>query len=133
MAPTKKRQYQEEYLEHGFSFIVKNGVQCPQCVICHKVLANDSMKPFQLKMHLQRSHGELAGKGKSFFKLKAQGLKKLKLDGSGAFRQASQAATEASFRAALHIAKNKKPHTIGETLLKPCMIAWHENCMKHDA
>ena len=81
MAPTKKRQYQEEYLEHGFSFIVKNGVQCPQCVICHKVLANDSMKPFQLKMHLQRSHGELAGKGKSFFKLKAQGLKKLKLDG----------------------------------------------------
>lgn len=122
MAPTKKRQYQEEYLEHGFSFIVKNGVQCPQCVICHKVLANDSMKPFQLKMHLQRSHGELAGKGKSFFKLKAQGLKKLKLDGSGAFRQASQAATEASFRAALHIAKNKKPHTIGETLIKPCMI-----------
>ena len=79
MAPTKKRQYQEEYLEHGFSFIVKNGVQCPQCVICHKVLANDSMKPFQLKMHLQRSHGELAGKGKAFFELKSQGLKKLKL------------------------------------------------------
>ena len=29
---------------------------------------------------------------------------------------------EASYEIAFEIAKQKKPHTIGETLLKPCMI-----------
>jgi hypothetical protein len=47
----KKRKYQETYLEHGFTYSTIDGKQCPQCLICSKILANDSMKPVKLKTY----------------------------------------------------------------------------------
>ena len=38
------------------------------------------------------------------------------------FWQTNNAAVHASFAIALHVAKAKKSHTIGETLLKPCIL-----------
>ena len=50
-------------------------------------------------------------------------LKRQKLDSSGYFHQQSNACVEASFEVALQITKQKKPHTIGETLTKPCALS----------
>ena len=38
------------------------------------------------------------------------------------FWQTNNAAVHASFAIALHVAKAKKAHTIGETVLKPCIL-----------
>ena len=38
------------------------------------------------------------------------------------FWQTNNSAVHASFAIALHVAKTKKAHTIGETLLKPCIL-----------
>ena len=38
------------------------------------------------------------------------------------FWRTKEAAVHASYAIALHVAKTKKPHNIGETLLKPCIL-----------
>ena len=48
--------------------------------------------------------------------------KKQKLDAAGAFQQQTSSVIEASYEVALEIAKQMKPHTIGETLIKPCTL-----------
>ncbi len=119
---SKKRTYNESFLNFGFSSIVNNGVQLPQCVICKKTLANESMKPFKLKEHLAKVHPELASKDLAYFKIKEHQLKRSRLDhGTGVLFQHSKI-VEASYKISLLIAKQKKPHTIGETLVKPCMV-----------
>ena len=47
---------------------------------------------------------------------------KQKLDATGAFQQQTSSVVEASYEVALEIAKQKKPHTFGETLIKPCTL-----------
>jgi hypothetical protein len=119
---SKKRTYNESFLNFGFSSIVNNGVQLPQCVICKKTLANESLKPFKLKEHLAKVHPELASKDLAYFKIKEHQLKRSRLDhGTGVLFQHSKI-VEASYKISLLIAKQKKPHTIGETLVKPCMV-----------
>ena len=51
--PKKKSyKYSDSYLDFGFTFILRNGEEKPQCVICSKVLASESMLPNKLKRHL---------------------------------------------------------------------------------
>jgi uncharacterized protein YhfF len=38
---TRKRKYQEDFTELGFTSIVTNGDGRPQCVICCEMLANE--------------------------------------------------------------------------------------------
>ena len=45
----KKRKYEESYLQYGFTSIVVNNEERPQCATCNKVLSNDSMRPAKLK------------------------------------------------------------------------------------
>jgi hypothetical protein len=45
----KKIKYQETYPGHEFTYSTIDGKQLPQCVICSKILLNDSMKPVKLK------------------------------------------------------------------------------------
>uniref|UniRef100_UPI0035902D18 protein FAM200C-like n=1 Tax=Myxine glutinosa TaxID=7769 RepID=UPI0035902D18 len=119
---SKKRTYNGSFLNFGFSSIVNNGVQLPQCVICKKTLANESLKPFKLKEHLAKVHPELASKDLAYFKIKEHQLKRSRLDhGTGVLFQHSKI-VEASYKISLLIAKQKKPHTIGEMLVKPCMV-----------
>ncbi|XP_066983785.1 protein FAM200C-like [Macrobrachium rosenbergii] len=119
---SKKLTYNKSFLNFGFSFIVNNGMQMPQCVICKKTLANESMKPFKLNEHLTNVHPELANKDLAYFKIKDHQLKWSRLDhGTGVLFQPSSI-FKAPYRISLLIAKQKMPHTIGEKLVKPCMV-----------
>jgi hypothetical protein len=119
---SKKRLYKDNYIDFGFSFIESNGKQQPQCVICHCVLSNDAMRPVRLERHLSTNHPALKDKPKEFFVSKLSSIKKMKLDAHSSFVQDNDKAVLASYELALLIAKDKKAHTIGETLVKPCLL-----------
>ena len=61
-------------------------------------------------------------KHRSFFESKLSSLKRQKLDQTEMFWPTNTAAVHASYAIDLHVAKTKKPHNIGETLLKPCIL-----------
>ncbi|XP_067945153.1 zinc finger BED domain-containing protein 5-like [Watersipora subatra] len=122
MSKTKRRAYDDSYLNYGFTCMIKSGIEVPQCVLCMKVLTNDSMKPHQLKPHLRNKHAEHMDKSKAFFEAKERELKRAKLDSTGSFYIQAQAITEASYTLSYRITRDKKPHTIGETLVKPCLL-----------
>jgi hypothetical protein len=128
----KKIGYYDSYIQYGFTSIIISGAERPQCVTCSKALSNDSMKPTKLKQHLQNVHPQHKDKDKSFFEHHGNALKKMKLDSTGAFQEMNHRATEASYAIALEIAKQKKPHTIGETLIKPCILKWWKLCWELD-
>ncbi|CAH1986087.1 unnamed protein product [Acanthoscelides obtectus] len=65
----KKRKFSEDYGKFGFAFIEKDELQLPQCVICMKVLSNDSMMPIAF-WHLKQQHPTLVLKTKESFLLK---------------------------------------------------------------
>ncbi|CAM1298524.1 Uncharacterised protein r2_g811 [Pycnogonum litorale] len=123
---SKKRKYIDSYIEHGFISMIVNGEEKPQCVLCNKVLGNDSMRPTKLKQHLEKVHPQHKDKDRSFFERHGKALKAMKLDKTGSFRKGNDQAVEASYSVALEIAKQKKPHTIGENLIKPCALKMAE-------
>ena len=106
--------------------------EVPQCVICYKTLSNDAMRPSRLKRHLTTAHSALPDKPKGFFVMKSHSLKKAKLDMSGTFQQRSSNVVEASYEIAMLIAKNKKSHNIGESLVKPSIIVAAELVLGKD-
>ena len=87
-----------------------------------KTFSNSTMKPDPLKQHLANAHPSIISKNRSFFELKLSSLKRKKLDRTGMFWQTNNVAVHALFAIALHMAKAKKAHTIGKTLLKPCIL-----------
>ncbi|XP_034288737.2 protein FAM200B [Pantherophis guttatus] len=115
----KKRKYTEEFLQYGFTSIITAGIEKPQCIICCEVLSAESMKPNKLKRHFDSKHPSFAGKDTSYFRSKADGLKKARLDTCGKYYKQNEAAVEASYLVAHRIAKAMKPHTIAEDLLLP--------------
>ena len=46
----------------------------------------------------------------------------MRLDSNGTYHETNKNAIEASYYVALEIARQKKPHTIGENLIKPCSL-----------
>ena len=80
------------------------------------------MKPAPLKQHLANAHPSMMSKNRSFFESKLSSLKRQKLDETGMFWRFNKATVNASYAVGVHVAKIKKPHTIGKTLLKPCML-----------
>ena len=117
-----KRSYHESFMKFGFTSIVHNGTVLPQCVICKKTLANESMKPSKLKLHFTKVHPVFVNKDIEFFKFKETQLKRSRLDNDSSVMFQSSNVTRASYEIALLIAKQKKPYTIGETLVKSCII-----------
>ena len=117
----KKRKYSESYLRYGFTYIEKGEKVQPQCIICAEVLSENSFLPSKLKRHLDTKHSHLKSKDVEFFKQKEINLKRTRLDKQGHFQQELSKAVEASYIISKHIAKNKKEHTIGENLIKPCL------------
>ena len=97
----------------------------PECVICGERLANDSLKPSKLKRHQETKHPETAGEREYFERKKQLALSRRSMDIRRAFERAGSdlhRATEASFECSLLIAKAKKPHNIGEQLIKPACL-----------
>ncbi|KRX93267.1 SCAN domain-containing protein 3 [Trichinella pseudospiralis] len=114
MAP-KKRKYHAEYIKYGFVNTVKNGVEVPQCVVCLYTLSNDALRLTRLQRHLHHRHPELSKKPVECFCAKRNFLFQMRLDKKGK-------AVKVSYEIAMLIAKNKKPHTIGENLVKSCIV-----------
>jgi hypothetical protein len=117
---TKKMKYEEEFMKHGFTSVVINGKERPQCVKCCEVLANESFKVNKLIRHLKTKHDSLADRGTEFFKIKAEIVKKTRLDSSGSYQQKNDAAVEVSYLVAQRSAKVKTPQTGEEELILPC-------------
>ena len=78
--PPKKRSYKKAILNFSFTSVIENSIEKPQCVICFKVLTQESMKPSKLKQHFKSCHGELIEKLVDYFKRKAEHLKNRRLD-----------------------------------------------------
>ena len=108
-------------MDFGFTYL-EDDLQIPQCVVCMKTFSNSTMKPASLKLHLANAHPSMMSKNRSFFESKLSSLKRQKLDQTGMFWRTNKAAVHASYAIALHVAKTKKPHNIGETLLKSCIL-----------
>ena len=116
--PIKIRRYEAAYIKYGFTAIQKNGHDCPKCVLCLETLSNECLKPSKLQRHLMQKHPAEAEKTADFFRRKEEHLARQ----SAAFTQQAtvpERALKASFLASYHIARAKKPHTIGEDLLLP--------------
>ena len=109
-------------MDFGFTYLIEDDLQIPQCVVCMKTFSNSTMKPASLKQHLANAHPSMMSKNRSFFESKLSSLKRQKLDQTGMSRRTNKAAVHASYAIALHVAKTKKPLNIGETLLKPCIL-----------
>ena len=119
----KKRKYNKEYLQYGYTEAAENGQVVPQCVICFEKLSNDALRPNRLKRHLQTKHPLHQTKPLNFFQSKKDSFKKMKIICAENFGQSSSAeVVEASYEIAQMIAQAKKPHNIGESLIKPCML-----------
>ncbi|KAF2349253.1 Tubulin/FtsZ GTPase domain [Trinorchestia longiramus] len=123
MSGAKKRSYSDEYIKYGFTVIERNGFHLPQCVICHTVLSNDALRPGRLERHLITNHKALKEMPKDFFTAKVHELNCMKLDSSSVFHQETWKLVEASYELSLLIAKAQKPHSVGETLVKPCLLS----------
>ena len=39
----KKRKYQDNYLDFGFTYLIEDDLQIPQCVVCMKTFSNSTM------------------------------------------------------------------------------------------
>ncbi|CAH1976711.1 unnamed protein product [Acanthoscelides obtectus] len=78
----KKRKFSEDYVRFGDTFIEKDELQLPQCVLCMKVLSNHSMRPNRLERHLKQQHPTLVLKTIEFFSSTAESLKRMRLDKS---------------------------------------------------
>ena len=101
----KKRKYL--YLDFGFTYLIEDDLQIPQCVVCMKTFSNSTMKPASLKQHLVNAHPRMMSKNRSFFESKLSSLKRQKLDQTGMFWRTNKAAVHASYAIALHVAKTK--------------------------
>ena len=115
---SKKRKYDDSYIKWGFmKFVEKDGAERPQCVLCYKVLAEASLKLSKLKAHLVSIHPTHENDSEDMFRSKkARFMVKGILTQYG-FQSSTKPITEASYEVALLIAKAKKAHTIGETLV----------------
>ncbi|KAF2356031.1 Zinc finger BED-type [Trinorchestia longiramus] len=117
---SKKRTYSDAFLRYGFVNLPSGGEDRPPCVICHKVLTNESLKPSKLSTHLQKCHPNLQNKDQANIQRQAVALKNIQFGSSGIQTQKLQAAVEVSYFVAYKVAEQQKCHTIAENLIMPC-------------
>ena len=112
-----KRKYNDSCIKFVFTSLNDEGIEKGQCVVCYRVLSNESLKPGKLSHHLNRSHPELKDRNMEYFKRLESNCKRQRLDSTGRFQQTDQKLTEASFVVSQIIARQKKPHNV-ETVIK---------------
>ena len=133
MAEAKKkcRQYKVDYLKFGFVPLPTDH-RLPKCLLCDKVLGNESMKPAKLGIHLRACHPELSSKDLAFFRSLNDRFTKQPSVGA-MFASSSKSNDDgltASYNISLLIAKSGSPHTIGEELILPA-IGEAIRCLLH--
>jgi hypothetical protein len=125
-----KRKFDEDYIKYGFVASVKDD-SIPTCIVCFNSLANASMVPNKLERHLHLKHPELKEKPKDYFvRLKQNSMnqaKKLK-----SFTTIPDKAQMASYHIAQMLAKNKKSHLDGESVIIPALTIAAEIMIGHE-
>ena len=117
-----RRKYSKKFIKLGFTSILINDEPRPQCVVCSEVLANDSLKAGKLQRIIKAKHPKLINKPIPFFRrLEKELLSEKKT--MKEFLSTSEKCQKASYEVAYLIAKDKKPHTIGETFIKFAAVA----------
>ncbi|XP_076308442.1 protein FAM200B-like [Tachypleus tridentatus] len=119
---SKKRTYSDAFLRYGFVNLPSGGDDRPQCVVCHKVLTNESLKPSKLSAHLQKCHPNLQNEDQAYFQRRAVALKNIQFGSSGIQAQKLQAAVEVSYFVAYKVAEQQKmPHHCRESDYALCI------------
>ena len=118
---TKKRTYNESFLQYDLTFVSENNERCPRCLICNKVLASESLKPAKLKRHLHTKHDSHRNRPVEFFNCLLPTSERERQPFESEFVNEGKY-TQASFETSLLIAKSKKPYNIGEELILPAAI-----------
>ncbi|XP_076245400.1 zinc finger MYM-type protein 6-like [Calliopsis andreniformis] len=127
------RKHDSNYLK--FEFIQEPDSELdprPLCVVCFDSLSNDAMKPSKLGRHLQSKHLDLAKKSLEYFQKMRENAQK-QVIALTKMTVKHKFLLKASYLIALRIAKNKKPYTIGEKLIKPCMLQICEEVLEKQA
>lgn len=93
-------------------------IELLQHVVCHTVLSNDALRPTRLKRHLMTAYSAVENKPKEFFIVNKTSLNMKNLNISGGFHQQNKNNAKSSYDSALLIGKQKKSHTIFESLEK---------------
>ena len=114
-----KRQYSDRYIYFGFNELRNRGESVPQCVVCMTTLSNASIKTSLLQRHLQTNHPDKKDRHLNYFKPLGEKAKEQRLGKTEKQYQQSVGIVTASYKIALLVAKNKKPHTIAEELTMP--------------
>ncbi|XP_040275794.1 protein ZBED8-like [Bufo bufo] len=121
----KKRKWSDEYVQYGFTCITeRDGSQRPKCMICNAKLSNSSLAPAKLREHFLKLHGDGKYKNTTLAEFKVRRARfdeKASLPVLG-FVPINKPILIASYEVAYLIAKQGKPHTIGETLIKPAVL-----------
>ena len=115
----KVRKYDPEYIQWGFVEIGEKGKPGAICVVCQKILVNSSLAPAKLLRHFSKKHANLASRPSSYFELAA---KSLALSQKTLTRNVSDEPEEASLTISFKIGQAGEAHTIGERLVKPCLL-----------
>ncbi|XP_025207402.1 protein FAM200B-like [Melanaphis sacchari] len=121
LTPSGNRSYNTDFIQFGFRSCESNEIVQPQCVVCGEILANESLKPFKLKRHLKTKHPNVNKKPKEYF----ERLNDQFVNNTNAIKtycHTTFSGVKASYLLAYRIAKNNKPHTIGENLILPAAI-----------
>ena len=113
-------------MQHGFTCATKSdGTQyallaCLKCMLCNVKLSNSSLAPAKLREHFTKVHGTGKYKDNTLNQFKQ---KRAKFDANATitsygFAPIDKPILTASYEVAYLIAKQGKPHIIGETLVK---------------
>ena len=62
-----KRKFNQDFIKYGFTSFSDRDEKKGQCVICYRVLCNESLRPSKLQNHLEKNHPGLKGKDTEYF------------------------------------------------------------------
>ncbi|KAG2466217.1 ZBED8 protein, partial [Polypterus senegalus] len=134
MLSAKKRKCNDSYVGFGFACVTeRDGTERPQCMICNLVMSNRNLKPSGLREHLESKHSNHVGTSIDAFKLRRICYDQKATLSSYGFVAPGKHFLEASYRVSYMIVKEKKPHTIGETFVKPCALEMAKIVLGEDA
>ena len=111
----KLRKYDVEYIRLGFIENVSNANR-PKCLLCHKLLSNEALKPAKLQRHLTTLHPEFATKPKKIFERKRDACLKQTTTFTMSVTS-NQKLLRACYLVALRVARAKKAQNIAEELV----------------
>ena len=131
---SRKRKYSESFIQFGMvKYVCKDESERAQCVICDKVMAEESMKPAKLRAHLLSQQQDYKDYTEEMFRKKAKLFSEKGTLRSHGFKAKCKSSLRASYLVALLLAQRKKPHTDGEFVKKCAVIVVKEMLTDEDA